>query len=79
MTVSTIAPDKRKTRAGRRRKPALRASPHESSQTRKGRSPASWVRPISIYAFLNSAGAQADSAVESNRFPSPLTRGGRWS
>jgi len=79
MTVSTVAPDKRKTRAERRRKPALRASPHESSHTRKGRSPAPWVRPISIYAFLNSAGAQADFAAESDRFPSPTTRGGRWS
>ena len=37
MTVSTIASSKSKTRAGRRKKRPRRASPHESSQTRKGR------------------------------------------
>jgi hypothetical protein len=36
-----------------------------------------WVRPISVYALLNSADSEADSA-EPNR-PSSPTHRGRWS
>jgi hypothetical protein len=61
--ASTIAPRKRKTG---RRKPARRASPHESSQPKKGRP---WTRWVDMGAIA-AGDAKVEPAVEPEQ-PSP--------
>jgi hypothetical protein len=65
VAASTTKPRKRKASARRR-----------TCGTGQRRHWAPWVRPISVYSFLNSIDSDTDSAAEPKRPPNP--RRGRW-